>query len=127
MALELELADAGGFVEEFLAFLRSSDENPVSHALPDDGVGAGAEAGLREHHLDVGEADLVFVDEVFRFAIAIETSGDGDFGVAEAEFVVFVVEEKRHFGKTAARALFGAGKDDVFGLLAAEELDALLT
>ena len=64
--------DARRFLEEHAQLLGLRLDHARDHALLDDGVGARAEAGAEEHVGDVAPAHVRAVDEVARFAVALQ-------------------------------------------------------
>ena len=77
-AAALVFRDTGGFFEHGAAVLRFGGENLPDAALFDDGVAFRTEAGAHEDVLNVPEARLAAVDQVFGFAGAEEAARDGD-------------------------------------------------
>ena len=96
MLAALELAEAGGFLDEVAPVLRLRGEHGIDLALGHDRVHRAAEAHIGEQLDEVGAADGRLVDEVLAFAAAHETAGDRDLVVVDllAEAAVLVVEDE---------------------------------
>ena len=75
--LYLVMPAASSMTERRSCGLRRQDL--ADAALLDDGVGFGAESAAHEDVLDVAEAGLAAVDQIFAFAGAEKAAGDGDF------------------------------------------------
>jgi len=98
-------------------------DDPPDHPLPDDGVGARAQARAEEDVLDVAAAHRLVVDEVRRGAIAAQDALDRHFGVLAplASGAAFgIVEHEFDAGPASGLALRGAVEDDVLHRFATE-------
>ena len=119
----LVLRHTCGFFEEDAQFIGLGLDDAADHPLPDDGVGARAEAGAEENVLDVAAAHRLVVDQVGAVAVAREHAFDRDFGVlaplpgGAAQGVV-----EHEFDRSPARRLAGVGavEDHVLHRLAAQ-------
>ena len=78
-AAALVFRDARGFFDDGAAVLRFRREDLADAALLDDRVAFRAEAAAHEDVLNVAQAGLAAIDQVFAFAGAEQAAGDGDF------------------------------------------------
>ena len=76
----LVMGDAGRFFEERTPFVGTQRKGLVDQALPDDGIGALAQAAGRQQFGDVLQAHVPAVDEVFVLAGTKRATGDLDLG-----------------------------------------------
>ncbi len=151
-AAGLVLGDAGRFFDELTAVGRPRAQDHPDLALLDDRVGLGAEPGVHQELVHVAQAALRAVDEVLALARAVQAARDldvahglhrvgeqdlgGGLAVTVQRRLVAVGRCGRRHRHTAqsqphlssARGLPGvaAAEDDVFHLVAAEALGALL-
>src|SRR5207248_2221889 len=72
--LGLETADAGRFLEDAAAVLGGRLQEHVDPALLDDAVGIVAGARAEKQFLDVAEATVLAVDEIFPLAVTVDAS-----------------------------------------------------
>src|SRR6202521_100303 len=114
---------ACGFFQEHAQFFGLRFDDPRDHALPDDRVGAGPEAGAQEDVLDIAAAGRKVIDVVARRAVAREHALDGDFGVGAplaGGTAVGVIEDQFDAGAAAGLARRGAVEDHVLHRFAAQ-------
>lgn len=100
----LVLAHAGGFFQIHAQLLRLGLDEVADHALADDRVGAGPQAGAHEDVLHVAAAHLLIVDEVRIAAVARDDALDGKLRIAPPgplDRAVGVVEHQ--FDRSAGR------------------------
>ncbi len=119
----LVFGDARGLFQEDAHVVGLGLDDARDHPLPDDGVGARAQARAEEDVLDVAAAHRLVVDEVRRGAVAAEHALDGDLRVLAplAGGAAFgVVEHEFDAGPAGRLALGGAVEDDVLHRLAAQ-------
>ncbi len=93
------LGDAGGLLQEHPQLLGLGGDDPRDHALLDDRVGAGAEAGAKEDVLHVAATHVLGVDVVVGVAVAREHPLHADLGVTRpgtADPPERVVEHQLH-------------------------------
>src|SRR5690606_34321471 len=93
----LVLADPGGFLEDDAPGSGVRLQNLVDTPLLDDAVGGGSRAGSHEQVADVLEADGGAVEEIFRFAAAVEPAADLDFDRVDGKEFLRVVEREGRF------------------------------
>ena len=100
----LVLAHAGGFFQIHAQLLRLGLDEVADHALADDRIGAGPQAGAHEDVLHVSAAHLLIVDEVRIAAVARDDALDGKLRIAPPgplDRAVGVVEHQ--FDRSAGR------------------------
>ncbi len=126
--LELVLRDAGGLFDQAPAVLGLGREDLVDAALLDDRVRAHAEAGAEQLVLDVAQAHLLVVQEVFAVAVAVDAPSHAQrpVGVALLAVAVGGGQGQDDFRHSERAPLGGAVEDDVVHLFAAQDLGALL-
>ena len=100
-------------------------QDVVQAVLIHEGVGLGIDAGTGEEILDVPKPAHAFVEEVFALSGAIEPAGHPHLAPRDVQPSV-IVEDETYFGQSHRLAGRRAVKDDVFHLLPAESLGALL-
>ncbi|SAK99265.1 hypothetical protein AWB81_05698 [Caballeronia arationis] len=111
------------FFEEHAQFFRLRLDDPRDHALPDDRVGARAEARAEEDVLDVAAARREIVDVVAGSAVAREHALHGDFAVSTplaGGAAVGVIEDQFDAGPAAGLARRRAIEDHVLHRFAAQ-------
>ena len=117
----LELAEAGGLLDELASLLRLRREYRLDLALADDRVHRAAESDVGEQLDEVGAPDLRLVDEVLALAASVQPPGDRDLGEVElAEIAALVVEDELDLAAVGGRAALGAVEEDVVGLLGSQ-------
>ncbi|MCY1216441.1 hypothetical protein D9M72_283140 [compost metagenome] len=119
----LVLGHARGFFQEDAHVIGLGLDDARDHALPDDGVGARAQARAQEDVLDVAPAHRLVVDVVGRSAVAGQHALDRDFGVLAplAGGAAFgVVEHQFDAGPAGLLARRGTVEDHVLHGLAAQ-------
>ena len=119
--------DARGLLEQESPLLRPQRQGCVDESLPDDGVGALAQAALAQQVDQVAEANPVPVEYVLAFAGAIGTPSDGNLGEVDREPAVAVVQSQQDLGHPGAGTTPSAVEDHIGGGLAAQRAQALLT
>ena len=113
----------GRLFQEHPQFFGARLDQAVDHALADDGVAAGAQAGAQEDVVDVAAADLLVVDEVAAGAVAGQHAAHRDFRVGAplaGGAPLAVVEHHFHRGPRRRLAVAGAVENDVLHGLAAQ-------
>ena len=150
-AARLVLGDAGGLFDQLAPIGRARAQDHPDLALLDDGVGLLPEARVHQQFVDVLQPARLAIDQVFTFARSKQPAGDLDLAgrrfdelgmVAIAVGVMSrgvlahllqqgwrdndVAEAKTDFGGPGGLARIGTVEDDVFHLVAAEALGALL-
>ncbi|MNS73814.1 hypothetical protein D3C72_1072660 [compost metagenome] len=119
----LVLGHARGFFQEDAHVIGLGLDDARDHALPDDGVGARAQARAQEDVLDVAPAHRLVVDVVGRGAVAGQHALDRHFGVLAplaGGAALGVVEHQFHAGPAGLLARGRAVEDDVLHGLAAQ-------
>ena len=119
----LVLGDPRGLLQKQPQLLGLGFDDAADRALPDDGVGARAQAGAQEHVLHVAPAHHLVVDVVARVALAREHPLDRDFRELvplAARAVVAVVEHQFDAGPAGRLAGRRAVEDHVLHGLAAQ-------
>ena len=71
-----ELGDAGRLFQDGATLHRRRAQHGVDLSLLDDGVGIVADARVHEQFLDVAQAHLAAVDQVFAATVGVEAAGD---------------------------------------------------
>src|SRR5690606_597568 len=114
---------AGGLFQEHAQFFGARLDQAVDHALPDNGVTPGAQAGAQENIVDIPAPHLLIVDVIAAGAVARQYAAHRDFGIGAplAGRPAFAVVEN-HFDRRARRrlAVSGAVENDVLHGLAAQ-------
>ncbi len=114
---------AGRLFQEHPQLFRARLDQAVDHALADDGVAAGAQAGAQEDVVNVAAADLLVIDEIAAGAVAGQHAAHRDFRVRAplaggAAFAV--VEHHLHRSPRRGLAVAGTVENDVLHGLAAQ-------
>ena len=116
VAAGVQAGDAGRLLEQRAARLGLGLDQFADAALADHRGRARAGRGVGEEQLHVLGADFLAVDAVDRAGLALDAARHLHFvGVVEGgrRGAVGIVEEQRHLGGVARRAVAGAGKDHV--------------
>ena len=119
----LVFGNTGRLLQEQAQFFRLALDDAADGALPDDGVGPGAQPGTQKHVLDIAAANRLVVDVITAVAIPRQHPLDGDFGELAplaAGAVVAVVEDQLHAGPAGGLAVVGAIEDHVLHGLTAQ-------
>src|SRR5690606_6153483 len=97
---------AGGLFQEHAQFFGARLDQAVDHALPDNGVTPGAQAGAQENIVDIPAPHLLIVDVIAAGAVARQYAAHRDFGIGAplAGRAAFAVVEN-HFDRRARRRL----------------------
>ena len=122
-----EFGDTGGLLKDIAALIGFCTDDLRDSALSDDRVTVSSETGIHKEFIDILEADISAVDEIFAVAAAVEFSSDGDLILRFRESAVAVVNGQRDGGKSHLLARFGAGEDDILHAFSAQLLGRLLT
>jgi hypothetical protein len=97
LATLLVLGDARGLLDKDPQLLRLGLDQPGDHALLDDGITAGTEAGAQENVCNVATPAAGTVEKIFRLALAGHLALDGNLSVAgilPADTAIRVVEHQ---------------------------------
>jgi len=114
---------AGRLFQEHPQLFGLGLDQPVDHALADDGVAARPQAGAQEDVVDVAAADLLVVDVVAAGAVAREHAAHRDLGVGAPlarRASLAVVEHHLDRGARGRLAVARTVEDDVLHGLAAQ-------
>src|SRR5215467_13574888 len=114
------------FLDEDASLPRFGGQDVVEAVLVHEGIGLGIDAGAREEILHVAEPADALVEEVLALPRAVEAPRDANLAPRHLEAAV-VVEDEPDLGQSNRLARSRAVEDDVFHLLSAERLGALLT
>src|SRR5215467_7514784 len=125
-ALLLVARHPGRFLDEDASLPRLGGQDVVEAVLVHEGIGLGIDAGAREEILHVAEPADALVEEVLALPRAVEAPRDANLAPRHLEAAV-VVEDEPDLGQSNRLARSRAMEDDVFHLLSAERLGALLT
>ena len=125
VALLLVARDSRRFLDEHAALVRLRGQDVVELVLVHDRIGPRVRAGAGEEVQDVAQARRALVQEVFALARPVEPAADGHFGPRHRERAV-VTEDQFDLGEADRLARGRAVEDEIFHLLAAERLRALL-
>ncbi len=112
----LVLGHARGLFQEDAHVIGLGLDDARDHALPDDGVGARAQARAQEDVLDVAPAHRLVVDVVGRSAVAGQHALDRDFGVLAplaGSAALGIIEHQFDTRPASLLARGGAVEDDV--------------
>ena len=116
---------AGGLFEETAQVFRFRLDNARNHALLDDGVTAPAQAGAQKDIGDVAAAHMQVIEEIGRFAVALEHTLDRDLRVRRPGpgcLAETVVEDQLDAGTADRLAIARAIENDVLHVFAAQLL-----
>ena len=122
-----EFGHACRFLEYFAA-LRAFCVDYLRHAsLSDDRISLTSETGTHEHFLNVLQAHLLAVYEVFAVAGAVELTGDDHLVGVTAQRSVGIVDSERDLGEAHLLAGDRSVEDNVLHFVSAQGLRTLLT
>ena len=110
------LRHAGGLFEEHPQLFRPGIDDARDHALLDDGVGAGPEAGAEEDVGDIAPPHQAVVDEVARAGVAFEHPLDRNLAVLRpgaGRLAQRIVEDQLDACPVPRLAFAAAIEDDV--------------
>ena len=127
LAALLVLGDAGSLFDIHTQVFRLRLDQLADHALLDNGVAAGTEAGTEKDVRDVLAAALLAIQEVVGLAVTRDLSLDRDFvvgGVFAGQPALGVVENQLNAGLADGLAAGRAVKNDVRHGFAAQRLGA---
>ena len=117
----LELAQAGGLLDEPAPLLGLRAEDLLDPALADDRAHPAAETHVGEQLDEVGPPHGRAVDEVLPLAAAMQPARERDLGERQlGERAVLVVEDELDLAEVGRAAVLAAGEQDVVGLLGAK-------
>ena len=121
-----ELGDAGGLLEDLAPVLALERQDLVDAALSDDGIAVAPQTCVHKQLVDVAQAAVLFVEEVFALPRAVIAAGHHDLGELRAEHALGIVQNQRDLGKADRPSLGRAAENDVLHLGAAQRAGRLL-
>ena len=116
----LELAEAGGLLDQAAALVGPRQQHLVDGALGDDAVQLAPEARLGQQVAHVETAHRLAVEQVVAVAGAVEPAHDRELVARHAHAPVAVVEQELDLADAARRVLLGAREEHVLLALGAQ-------